>query len=80
MDFKLATVYSLAPSVSLQSRKDYGAMHLDATNFVQTPNGQQKNYLLFDMHNMAQIGLNTTERGVDLPGPLWPKILADTEN
>ena len=29
-----------------------------------------KEILVFDMHNMAQIGLNTTERDVDLPrGP-----------
>jgi hypothetical protein len=44
----------------------YGAMHLDATNFVQTPSDSEKN-LLFNIHNMAQIRLNTTERDVDLP-------------
>jgi hypothetical protein len=39
--------------------------------------------ILFDIHNMAQIGLNTTEWGVDLACRadlrLWLKILADTE-
>ena len=39
-----------------------------------------KEILLFDMHNMAQIGLSTTERGVNLPhrADLRPTLVKNT--
>ena len=41
---------------------------------------ESEEILLFDIHNMAQIGLNTTERDVDLPcrADLRPTLAKNT--
>ena len=52
--------------ISSLTQRPYGAVHLDTTNLYRCQIESEGN-LLFNMHNMAQIKSNITERYVYLP-------------